>query len=132
MLKFSKEKVAGTVKIEKKLTEDDIATIIVNGFEGGCNYWLGLDNADRTEWIEKPKGEPNSTWATKILLDGGTIHFYDIEDEDEKWELTLKKLIKGYELNTKERPFDSDIKNGDATTADCIIQYALFGELVYG
>lgn len=132
MLNFSKDKVVGEAVIKVALTESDIETIIVNGFEGGCNYWLGLDNGDRQEWTEKPSDEPNSTWATKLLLEGKTVHLFDIEDEDEKWELTLDKLIAGFSQNANERPFDSNLENGDASTSDCIIQYALFGKIVYG
>jgi hypothetical protein len=134
MLKFSDEKVVGTAVIKKELTEDDIATIIINGFEGGINYWAGLDVKDKPEWAKKPKDEPRATWATKLILEGEEILLYDIEEPDgnEVMVLTLDGLIKGYELNAKERPWDSDIENGDAGTADAIIQYAIFGKLVFG
>lgn len=132
MLEFTK-KVVGTAKIELALTEEDIETIIVNGLEGGIGYWAGLDNTGEA-WEAIPKDEPYSTWATKILLEGGTVKLYDVEDaeDDTDWTLTLDKIIKGFELNYKERPHDNDIENGDATTYDCIIQYAIFGEVVFG
>lgn len=130
-LKFSEEKVVGKAVIEIELTESDIASIMVNGLEGGINYWAGLDNTGE-EWEAKPKGEPLSTWATKLLLEGKEVRFYDVEEEDEIWVLTLEKLIKGFSQNAKERPRDSNLEQGDATTVDCIIQYALFNELVFG
>ncbi len=132
MLEFD-DKSVGTVTIKKNITENDIACIMVGTFEGGSNYWVGLDNKDKPEWEAKPKDEPNSTWATKILLDGGSIKFYSLEgDEDEDWILTLDKLIKGLQLNCEQRPHDCDLEQGDAGTCDCILQYALFGEVVYG
>lgn len=130
-IQFSKEKVVGNVVIEKPITEYDVETVIVTCFEGGSNYWLGLDN-DTPEWKDKPIDVPSSIWATKLLLEGKTIHFYDIEDENEQWQLTLENLTNGFNLNAKKRPDDCDLEQGDATTSDCILQYGLFGKLVYG
>jgi hypothetical protein len=136
MLKFG-DKVVGRVQIgniEKALTEYDIETIIVDGFEGGIGYWAGLRKSDNKETFElKPSDEPTSTWSTKVLIEGGSIYLHDCEEEtDELWELTLPKLLEGYKLNCINRPHDNDLENGDATTMDCIIQYALFGDIVYG
>lgn len=130
MLKFS-EKVIGKIEVPQEIKETDIENIIVSSFEGGSNYWMGIDNS-KPEFKNKPKDEPLSTWATKIILEGGIIQFYDIEDEEETWTLTLDKLLNSIKLNAINRSFDSDLENMDATTADCIIQYALFGEVVYG
>lgn len=131
MLEFSETKVVGKALIEKSLTENDIENIVVTGFEGGIGYWSVIDNTG-FYWDSKPNDEPVSTWATKILLDGGSVKLLDVDDESEKWLLTLDKLIEGFRLNYINRPHDNDIEEGDATTADCIIQYALFGEVVYG
>jgi hypothetical protein len=131
MLEFNREKVVGKVLIEKTLTENDIANIIITGFEGGIGYWSVIDNTG-ADWEAKPKGEPTSTWATQLLLDGKSVKLYDVEDEDEVWTLTFQNLLEGYRLNYINRPHDNDIENGDATTADCIIQYALFGKIVFG
>lgn len=131
MLKFSKEKVVGKALIEVEITENDISTIVITGFEGGIGYWSIIDNVGE-EWDEKPKDEPTATWGTKLLLEGKSIRLIDVDDENEVWLLTLDKIIEGYRLNSIHRPFDSDLENGDVTTADCIIQYGLFGKLVYG
>lgn len=133
MLEFDKKKVVGTATIKKELTESDIENIIVTAFEGGSNYWMGLDNSSE-DMQAKPNGEPYSTWSTKLILEGKSVKLFDIEesDDDSNWIITLDKLIKGFELNYVNRPHDNDLENGDATTADCILQYALFGEVVYG
>ncbi len=130
MLEFT-DNVVGKVIVEIDITENDIENIIVTSFEGGSNYWMGLDNS-RSEWKDRPEDEPHSTWATKLLLDGKSVFVYDIEDDKEEYELTLEKILNGIRQNAKERPFDSDLEKGDATTSDCIVQYALFGEVVYG
>lgn len=129
MLEFT-EKVVGNIGIT--ITESDIENIVVSSLEGGSNSWMGLDNS-HPEFKEKPKGEPLSTWTTKLLIDGKTVYFYDIEDPEEKlFELSLQKLFNGITQNAKERPFASNKDGWDACDADCIMQYALFGELVYG
>lgn len=133
MLEFSDKKIVGTIQIEKPITESDIEGVIVTSFEGGSNYWMGLDNST-PEWKEKPKGEPLSTWATKLLLEGKEIKVFDIEEDmdDDDWIITLEKILNGIKLNYINRPHDADIGQGDAITADCILQYAMFGELVFG
>lgn len=126
---MSKNQVVGSFSVE--VTGEQVEAIIVNAFEGGSTYWVGLDNTG-SEWANKPQGKPLSMWAVKLLLEGKTVHLYDLEDDSEKWELTLAKIIAGVQQNHKARPSDSDIIEGDAETADCILQYALFNELVYG
>ena len=67
----------------------------------------------------------------EILEGGGSIWFEDAE-EDEKYELTLEKLLNGIKLNVENRPDDCDIDDGDAETMDCIIQYGLFSDVIFG
>jgi hypothetical protein len=120
----------GTVNIPKEITARDIETIIVNGFEGGIGYWAGLKKDEL--WDDKPSGVPSSMWATKLILEDKEVILYDRENPEEWAALTLEKLINGIQLNYNRRNWDCDIENGDATTYDCIIQYALFGDIVYG
>lgn len=130
-IKFNEEKVVGSAKVEINLTEKDIDIIISNALEGGIGYWAMLNNTGE-KWEKKPSNRFTSEWATQLILDGETIELIDNEDEEEVFSLNLEKIIKGFELNYKLRPFDNDIYNGDAYTSDSIIQYGLFGKLVYG
>lgn len=125
------ERVVGRISLD--VTESDIENIVVSSFEGGSNYWMGLDNTGE-KWNSRPKCEPLSMWAVKILLEGGSVELYDIEDEDEdkRFTLTLEGLVKGIELNAIERPFAANKEQWDAGDADCILQYALFGKVVFG
>lgn len=129
--KFPDDVVVGEFKITKSVSANQIESVIVNAFEGGSNYWMGLNNSTEI-WNKRPNGIPLSTWATQMLLEGETIEFYDIEDESEKWSLTLPQLINGIKLNHELRTWDNSIEDGDAGTADCILQYALFGKIVFG
>lgn len=136
LLEFSEKKVVGVAKIELELTEENIENIMVTGLEGGIGYWARLEN-EGEEWNAKPNDIPVSQWATELLLQGKEVVFSDSELDEGDIDyyhppLTLEKLIKGFELNYKHRPHDNNIETGDVTTADCIIQYAVFGEVVYG
>lgn len=137
LIEFDKEKTVSTATVEVGLTEYDIDNIMVTAIEGGIGYWARLENT-KEGWEEKPSNVPSAQWATNLLLQGKEVVFSDAELSDEKDpeyffpSLTLEGLTKGYALNYKNRPWDSDIENGDSTTCDCIVQYAIFGELVYG
>ena len=92
--------------------------------ESTSTYWVGLDNTT-PEWKNKPEDFPTSQYATQLLLEGKNITLYDIENEEEVWELNLQKVLKGIGIA---------FANGDdiEDDTDNILQYALFGELVYG
>lgn len=131
MLKFSDKEIVGHVTVTAPVSANDIETIMVNGMEGGIGYWAMLDNSGE-QWNEKPKDIPLSQWATKLLIDGKPVRFMDRETGQYLPYLTLSRLLQGYTQNIHERSWDADLENGDATTADCIIQYAIFGKLVFG
>ena len=141
--------------IKKTLSEEEIADVITTAIEGGIGYWACLNN-DTKEWEEArktlqtekvEKGETGNEpyydeiiW--KMLSDGKEVEFIDVEAEDydnpgngEVWKLTMEKFVKGLEIYEAER---GSIKraledgNFDAVEGDCVFQYALFGELIYG
>lgn len=133
LLEFSKEKVVGTVTISINITESDIENILVTALEGGCDYWMDIKTTGE-QWEDRPKGKdgvPISQWATKLMLEGKSVIVFDNEDPSKLMQLDLSMLMKGMELNRTNRAHDCDLDNMDVITADCIIQYALFGEIVY-
>lgn len=130
-LEFSDEKIIGTVTIVQNITEEDFSNLIVGAFEGGTSSWMGLIRKTE-QFADKPKDEPVSTWVTKLLLEGQGIEVCDIEDRSTRWTLTLPMVLLGIAKNAKERPEHTDMEYWDADDYDCIIQYALFDELVYG
>lgn len=130
LMSFDDSETVAKARIELELTANDIDDIMVTALEGGIGYWAILNNVGE-DWESKPKGLPSSQWATKLLLEEKTVYLEERE-EDTIHGLTLQKLIEGFEKNYKERPWDNSIEDGDASTADCIVQYAIFGEVVYG
>lgn len=120
-----------------ELTDDDIEDIMVTALEGGIGYWSCFDNTTK-DFDEQAKlcdeHEPVSIIATKMLLNGKSLIFEDVESPD-RWKLTLDKLKKGIVQYCKERGnIRTALDEGmyDADESDCTIQYALFGEIVFG
>lgn len=121
---LTKEAKAMSFPVETKVSAEEIENIIVSSLEGASSYWCGLDNTT-TEWNDKPKGMPVSQYVVQLLLEGKSVKLYDIEDEDEQWDLDLQKLLKGIGKAMGE---NYDIEDD----VDEVLQLALFGELVYG
>lgn len=125
LLEFT-DKVVSVVNIPMSITEQDIEGIIVSAFEGGSNYWMDIDSSQ-----DCPNNVPLSVWATKMILGGKPFSVVEM-DEEKSHDITLEKLLKGIVMNSQKRPFDSDKEKWDNDSADCILQYALFGEAIYG
>ena len=76
-------------------------------------------------------------YASDQISRGGSLMLYDAET-DEKWELTLEKLLTGIKMYVENGGSSCvwdeaiDTSTIDGLAADCIVQYGLFGELVFG
>ena len=91
--------------------------------------------------VKKP--ELFEKWLNKYgheqIARGGSLMLYDAESSD-KWELTLDKFLRGLALAIESgASVTIDVESGyidtsdvDAECADLIIQFALFGDLVFG
>jgi len=126
-----------TINLELYLNEWDIEAIVVTALEGGIGHWACLDNTG-IEFKNAPKDEPVSITATKILLDGGTLKFDDTESDD-RWDLTLAMLIEGIKTFWDGHDHNGVIRNScldgdelDASDANFIFQFAMFGDIVFG
>lgn len=112
-----------------EISDENINDLMVTALEGGINYWCS-SAVVTTQPIEDWK------YASDVIsLTNGVITLTDTEDEDETWELTTEKFMNGLKLLMDDSDF-VDVNDmmdcHDAETADKLIQYALFGELVYG
>ncbi len=116
-------------EIEVRLTSQDIDDIMVTALEGGINYWCRK--------AEVVGGEYLGEYASDQISRGGSLMLYDAESDD-KWELTLTKFLAGvkkyFEESCHIRVEDGalDASDIDGEDADCIVQYALFGEVQFG
>ena len=114
------------VKFTVHVTAEDIDDILCTAFEGGICYWC-----DEVEVVGKYLGK----YASEQISRGGKLVLHDAESSD-KWELTLDKFAKGLQEWLSYNPDfitdgGIDTSNIDANCADEIIQYALFGELMF-
>ena len=120
-----------------KVTEEDIKDIMCTALEGGINYWAHYDRNDEEylPYIDYDD-EPFSELCTRILLSGGWVWLIG---EDYNC-LTLDKLMTGiqrwidggYDMYGAVDGEELDCGSIDSECADCIVQLALFGEIVYG
>ena len=119
------------VEIRVELTQQDIDDIMVAALEGGINYWCDEAAEEGGEYLGK--------YASDQISRGGTLLLHDT-DEDAYRKLDLEKFLKGFKLWLENggdqygavQGHEVDCCNIDAGCADEIVQYALFGEVVYG
>ena len=114
-----------TTKI--KISDQFIDDVISTAFEGGINYWC--EKAEPAD--EKSRNlHEESNYLSSIVSKGGSILLY--MDDGDSQILTLAKLKRGLQIGFEKGYFETDIENTyDADTADMIIQFAVFGDLVY-
>ena len=114
-------------------SDEDLIDIISTGV---CDigYWCGI--YDSNEYYEArnelPKGSTFEDVLFHRLKKGDYIIMYDVEDEEDTWDLTLDKLLKGIKLTIENGYWDGDLDTIDGQVGDIIFQYALFDEIVYG
>lgn len=114
-------------EIEVNLTKQDIDDIMSTALDS-IGYWCRKAKVD---------GEYLGKYASDQISRGGSLILYDAESND-KWELTLEKFLDGVKLYLEQGCHVSVEDNTidpcdiDANDADCIIQFGLFGEEMFG
>ena len=120
-----------TINVPVKVTYETLYDIMFGAICHGSTYWLH-DVLD-----ENNKGVDIET----ILQEGFISRFYyPLDDNDEEFDFkafTVSMLIKGVEMYCSQ--FGDCIEDGEVDSCslgsvecDLILQYALFGEQVYG
>ena len=123
------------------LDEEQIKDLLTTAIEGGIGYWACLGNDD-PNWIstrDKLKQTQEDVFycdtAYELLVNDLPVILYDEQDDDKKLHLTWDKLIKACQTweedNGKNLKEEIDNGNFDAYDADCIIQLAVFNDVVY-
>ena len=118
------------LELKARVTMQDIDDIMCTALDGGITGWCGA---------AKPVGKRLGEYAHEQIGRGSSLMLYDAESSD-KWELTLDKFLRGLAQAIEDGvPVAIDAGSGsidasevDADGADMIIQYALFGEVVFG
>ena len=115
-------------EIEVNLSQQDIDDIMAVALDGGICYWCR-----KAEVVGEYLGE----YASDQISRGGALILHDAESA-QTWEPTLEKFLKGVKLyfeqgchvQVEDNAIDTcDI---DANDADCIVQFSVFGEVMFG
>lgn len=124
-----------TILIPITITEDNIIDIMEMAFIGS-NYWLG-----DIKVVSKGKCKSKEDGYINILLKNGKLSISAPEDDADNtykyYPLTISSILRGIGDYLKE--YGDCIEKGgidsgrlDVGDCDLILQYALFGEQVYG
>lgn len=112
------------VKIEIEVTPQQICDLFISAVEGGCVYWC-----DQMDFVQRGK---SASYQEASSFEGGDWHVVvHAGDEDETFLVTPGSLTKAFERNVHRT---QELISGyyDAEDADVLIQWAAFGEIVYG
>lgn len=142
------------VEIELKLNDQVVEDILCTALEGYMmSCWAIVDNTtDDWKKAKKELKDNNqeayfSTICAKVMENGDNILIEDAEGEGYEsiyheegtslnpWVLNKERFIKGIQLYTKHRGNVVDkVENGDFddVEADCLIQYSVFGDVIFG
>lgn len=117
----------GTITSREKITQEMIDDILCSAFEGGISYWASHVFPENNVW---PDGV---TFVSECLSRGVNVCIKDLE-EDDIYLLTLPMFVDGLSkaVEFRECTLESFCENHDAFDADLVVQFALFGRIIYG
>lgn len=113
------------------VTGQDIDDIMVAALEGGITYWCRE---------AKVVGDFLGDYASEQISRGGKLTLHDAESE-KVWELDRDKFLNGIKLWIQNGMDEYHALGADGTLdcceidsamADLIIQFAIFGEIIFG
>ena len=118
--------------------EENLVNLLANASYGSSFFSFGVEKGMYDTYLTKEERNDEDLcredkWA-KVLLRGGSIIVYDIE-EDEEHVVDLNMIYVGA-TKLMEEHIDAIIRlfsqDDDFYDNDAVIQYAMFGEWVYG
>jgi hypothetical protein len=126
-----------TYEFTKKigLTEEDISDILCACIEGGSNYWAQIQNCGE-QWDEVEKKLPDGHTIEDHIMamwdEGYDLVILDVED-DTLHCIPFERFLDAIQSVIDDGTWESDdVCDVDGIVGDCIMQYATFGEVIYG
>jgi hypothetical protein len=128
---ISESSIVGSVTAQIPVTAEMIDNIFICGFDGvygACHYWasnvttVSRDNMVESVTLVEDETQTAYTITTKDIV-GAIQRFVDVDES------YANNTITGTIRNSV---YENDPGMIDADCADCIIQLALFGEVMYG
>ena len=116
------------IQTNVNITDENIDDIMVGALEGGITYWCS-----ECRVVDKYLGK----YASEQISRGGQLVFVVPDDDKGEYVMNKSHFLKGLQMFLEQHPeciVDGELDTCliDGMYADCIIQYALFGELVFG
>jgi len=137
--------VVGEVMCPTTITMEDVINVAITALEGGIGYWSRMTSPFRHYQTEgRFTIEPNDsdtfdepgteTWCEHIGLVTATEHSHDNDLDVREFEVTPHLILAGIGAYCRDRNLDPRalLEDLDADGADGIIQFAMFGEVVFG
>lgn len=112
------------IKVEK-MERNEIADLLTTALYG--SYIWKVDNT--TKEYNEAQGNTIEDKLADVLLKGQQVILIDTE-EDETFSLNLYQLYRGLELYVKNGGHIA-IEEYDFNDADAVLQYAIFGKIVF-
>ena len=115
------------------LKGENLVDLLSTAFYG--NSWFSCEVDDKWKYLIKSSSECREDKWADVLKGGGKITVVDWEDDKSRHDISLDDIVKGLEklydehLHVYARAIEND---GDFYDADAVIQYAVYGEWVYG
>ncbi len=123
------------------ITRKDVADILTTCFEGGSNYWIG--SVERRGGalldIEGFEAGDKDRWHSHFCAAGGTLLITEDEEggsgKSSPRTITAQDVVGG--IAKAAAHYGKDVRSWlencpDAGEADVALQFAAFGEIVYG
>lgn len=107
------------------LIKEEIADLLSTALYG--SPWWKVDNS--TDEYKQADGDTIEEKLADMLLKDQSAYLID-KEEDTPYELTFYKLCKGLSL-FMENGGSSNIEDYDLIDADSVLQYAIFGEIIW-
>lgn len=131
------------VNIEVELSVQDMMDLLCTAFEGGVNYWVASVLGIGGDASKLPEGRMQIEHEYEWLAVGGMLEMTISGEDKTVLYLSQDNLQKGLQewifRNSVQVYYDGerrdtalDLGNIDAGDADEIVQFALFGKLVFG
>ena len=128
-----------TINLTPQEAENHFYDAMCNGLGELSYYDLELEYDDQEYKDAKQRLEVKTPgievcWEDvlmEILRNGDKLWIVDMND-DERHPITLELIHERVQNTPIRHLMDAINENGDATTADCIIQTVVYGEVIYG
>ena len=117
------------------LTEEDIKDILCSCIEDGSNYWCQIQNCGE-QWEDVENELPEDSTIEDCIMalwhKGYILHVIDVEEYAE-YEISFYDFISAIQSVIDDGIWNgNDVCDVDGEVGDCIMQYATFGEVIYG